>query len=109
MKSSGAKLLFVCVVASLIVAFIAPVKAVNDESLVLFMPFDELEPTIETIQNIQRREIGLECFALNDFDMAVFLLRETSSDTKKLGSGEYIGIDGATPWSAQNQLPPKER
>lgn len=42
MKSSGARLLLVCgVVASLVIAFVAPVKAIKDESLVLFLTFDE--------------------------------------------------------------------
>jgi len=85
-------------IATLMVLRVLPMPK---EQRVLFMPFDELETAIETIQKIQRCEIGLECFALNDFNMAVFLLKETSIDAKKLGSGEYIGTGGATPWSAR--------
>jgi len=66
-----------------------------------FMEFNDLAPAIETMMKIERKEIGMECFALNDFNMAAFLLRETSAEAAKLAAGEYVGIDGATPWSAR--------
>lgn len=99
----------------IVTSMVLRVLPMPKEQRVLFMSFDELEPAIEVIQKIERREIGLECFALNDFNMAVFLLKESAVDAKKLSSGEYVGLDGAAPWSARQltqfealrkQLPP---
>jgi glycolate oxidase len=41
-----------------------------------FMPFDNLPDIPEALQQIQRKEIGLECFALNRFNMAALLNEE---------------------------------
>ena len=85
------------------------------EQRIFFMPFGDLGAAIKTIQKIQRREIGLECFALNDFNMATFLLKETLSDSKALKNGEYVRIGKKAQWSAvqldqfkslKKQLPP---
>ncbi len=39
-------------------------------SKVFFIPFDKLEKAIEPLRRIQRKEIGLECFLLNNFNLA---------------------------------------
>ena len=37
---------------------------------VFFLPFDGIEDMIDPLKRIQRREVGLECFALNSFNLA---------------------------------------
>jgi FAD/FMN-containing dehydrogenase len=39
-------------------------------SKVFVIPFDKLETAIEPLRRIQRKELGLECFLLNDFNLA---------------------------------------
>ena len=39
-------------------------------SKVFVIPFDSLEKAIEPLRRIQRKEIGLECFLLNSFNLA---------------------------------------
>lgn len=39
-------------------------------SQVFVIPFDRLEATIEPLRRIQRKELGLECFLLNNFNLA---------------------------------------
>lgn len=40
---------------------------------VFFLPFDDLAQAIEPLKRIQRREIGMECFLLNRFNLAALL------------------------------------
>ena len=39
-------------------------------SKVFVIPFDRLEASIEPLRRIQRKELGLECFLLNNFNLA---------------------------------------
>ncbi len=41
-----------------------------NEQKVFFIPFENLSDAIEPLKCIQRREIGLECFLINDFNLA---------------------------------------
>ncbi|RLG91564.1 MAG: hypothetical protein DRO36_03955, partial [Candidatus Hecatellales archaeon] len=43
---------------------------------IFFLTFDRLEDSIEVVRRIQRREIGLECFAVNSFNLAAILTKE---------------------------------
>lgn len=67
---------------------------------VLFIPGDTVERTVEIIQRIERKELGLECFALNSFDLAALLAEDPAQD-EKLRKGKYIGARGARPWAAK--------
>ncbi|MFC2031775.1 FAD-binding oxidoreductase [Chloroflexota bacterium] len=69
----------------------------------LFFTFDNITDAVSAIKNIQRKELGLECFALNDFDLAVLLTEADATDTKKLKQGSYISNTGAKPWSEDQQ------
>jgi FAD/FMN-containing dehydrogenase len=40
---------------------------------IFFLPFDELSQVVEPLSRIQRREIGMECFLLNRFNLAALL------------------------------------
>jgi FAD/FMN-containing dehydrogenase len=40
---------------------------------VFFIPFDQIEDVAEPIYRVQRRMLGGECFAMNDFNMAAIL------------------------------------
>jgi len=66
---------------------------------VFFFPCPSIERAVEIIRRIQKSELGLECFALNDFNMAALLLKETANQTKLLRRGEYIGSRGASAWT----------
>ena len=46
------------------------------ERKLYFITFDELSEAIEPLKKIQRREIGMECFLLNRFNLAALLSRE---------------------------------
>lgn len=66
---------------------------------IFFSAFDNVADVIKAMKQIQRRELGFECFALNSFDLATLVTEEDPSDTDSLKRGEYIGITGAKPWS----------
>jgi FAD/FMN-containing dehydrogenase len=65
---------------------------------VFFFPCSSIERTVEIIRQIQKSELGLECFALNDFNMAALLLKEATGQAKLMKKGKYIGLRGASPW-----------
>ena len=67
---------------------------------VIFIPADTVGRAVEIIQRIERKELGLECFALNSFDLAALLAEDPTQDGK-LRKGKYIGISGAKPWAAK--------
>ena len=67
---------------------------------VLFVPADTVERTVEIIQRIERKELGLECFALNSFNLAVLLAQDLTQN-EKLRKGKYIGARGAEVWTAE--------
>jgi hypothetical protein len=46
------------------------------ERAIYFIGFNELDDAIEPLQKIQRREIGMECFLLNRFNLAALLSEE---------------------------------
>ena len=71
-----------------------------DAQKVLFIPADTVERAVEIIQRIERRELGLECFALNSFNLAALLVEDAAQEAK-LRKGEYIGAGGARPWTAK--------
>jgi hypothetical protein len=48
---------------------------------VFFLTFDSLEEMIEPMKRIQRREIGMECFALNSFNLAALLNEDWTAPT----------------------------
>lgn len=67
---------------------------------ILFASFDSIETLQKAVKGIQRKELGLEVFALNNFDMATLMVDEDPADTKALKAGAYIGANGAKPWSS---------
>ncbi len=71
-----------------------------DAQRVLFLPADTVGRAVEIMQRIERRELGLECFALNSFNLAAFLAEDPSQEAK-LRKGKYIEASGARPWSAK--------
>jgi len=71
---------------------------------VFFSAFDTVTDAIYAMRHIQRKELGFECFALNNFDLATLVVDEDRAETKSLKNGTYIGNAGAKPWSnAQRQ------
>jgi hypothetical protein len=49
------------------------INPIINERKVFFLTFDKLADAIEPLKRIQRKEIGLECFLLNRFNMAALL------------------------------------
>ena len=43
---------------------------------VFVLPFDTLEEAIEPLRRIQRKELGLECFLLNSFNLAALMAQD---------------------------------
>lgn len=58
---------------------------------------------VKIIRCVQKSELGLECFALNNFNLASLLLQEPNDITEALQNGDYIGPRGATPWDSALQ------
>ena len=71
-------------------------------SKVFVMPFDSLEEAIEPLKKIQRKEMGLDCFLINNFNLAA--VRTDNWDvpdkfpTKKVASDQFQAL--------RNNLPP---
>jgi len=66
----------------------------------LFFSCRDIDQAIAVIRSTQRKELGLECFALNRFNLAAFLLSDTPDEEVKLASGTYVGICGAEKWNS---------
>ena len=58
---------------------------------------------IAVIRATQRKELGLECFALNAFNLASLLITDTPEEKEKLKAGTYVGIHGAEKWNASQR------
>ncbi len=71
---------------------------------VVFFPCDTIERAVEVIRQTQKSELGLQCFALNDFNLAALLLTETEEQAALLKNGTYIGQRGAPLWSEAQLL-----
>jgi len=65
---------------------------------VFFVATDSVKRAVPVIQRIQRKELGLECFALNSFDLAA-LLTEGSSQDENPRKGRYVRIQGVNSWT----------
>lgn len=70
---------------------------------ILFMAFDKVSDVLQAIRVIQRREIGLECLALNSFNLASIIAKEDSADSQALKDGEYVGPYGAREWTEKQR------
>ena len=69
-----------------------------------FSPFDNVAGVTDAIKQIQKKELGFECFALNSFDLSTMVVDEAPLDTKSLKNGTYVTSAGAKPWGiAQRQ------
>lgn len=98
--------LFMCAQGTLGIVYQMNVRLLplSKAQKVFFSAFDNVTDAINAIKRIQRQELGLECFLLNNFDLATLIVDEEPSDTESLKRGQYIGITGAKPWSqAQRQ------
>jgi len=66
---------------------------------VMFAGFDSLSDALRAVKEIQRQELGYECFVLNQCDMGILALKEDVSLTDKMKKGEYIGRRGTPRWT----------
>jgi len=71
---------------------------------IFFLPFENMEKAIITLQKIQRREIGLECFGLNSFYLAAMIEEKWSSPEnfpceKESPNGLDKVRDQLSPWT----------
>jgi len=66
---------------------------------IFFSEFNNVGDAIAAMKQIQRQELGFECFILNSFDLATLAVNEDAATTKSLKNGTYVGLDGAKPWS----------
>ena len=82
---------------------------------VFFFPSRSIEKAIEIMRCVQKKELGLECFALNSFNMAAWLISVSEDQARSLRKGEYIGSQATPAWTAEqykefqdlrNALPP---
>jgi FAD/FMN-containing dehydrogenase len=65
---------------------------------IFFAAFETAADALRVIKAIQRKELGYECFALNNFDLATMVIKEDSADTESLKQGTYVGNTGAEWW-----------
>jgi len=70
-------------------------------SKVLVIPFDSLDKAIEPIRKIERKELGLECFLLNNFNLAATLTQDwtvpENFPAQKTPSNEFDSLRGQLP------------
>lgn len=86
---------------------------------IFFIPFSSLADSLEATKRIQRREIGLECFLLNRFNLAAVFCKDwhipEEFPTKKISSDHFkTFLDDLPPWVLIICLPgpprfPKEK
>ncbi|MEM2915290.1 MAG: FAD-binding oxidoreductase [Candidatus Bathyarchaeia archaeon] len=55
---------------------VVKVEHLSDVRKVYFIPFDSLGKILEPLRRIQRKEIGLDCFILNNFNLAAIINEE---------------------------------
>ncbi len=60
----------------IVTKLVVSVEHLQEIRKVFFIPFDTLANSIEPIRKIQRREVGTECFALNNFNLASILTED---------------------------------
>ncbi|MCK5185964.1 MAG: FAD-binding oxidoreductase, partial [Deltaproteobacteria bacterium] len=70
---------------------------------IFFIPFSSLTDSLEAIKQIQRKEIGLECFLLNRFNLASLFCKDWNIPqefpSKNVPSGHFKElIDVLPPW-----------
>jgi len=61
---------------------VAKVEHLSKINKIFFIPFNKLEDAIEPIKRIQRREVGLESFMLNNFNLAAITTKEWATPEK---------------------------
>ncbi|MFH1775274.1 MAG: FAD-binding oxidoreductase [Chloroflexota bacterium] len=70
-------------------------------SKVFVFPFDRLEEAIEPIRKIQRKELGLECFLLNNFNLAAIRTQDwdvpEGFPCERVPSTEFNSLRGRLP------------
>lgn len=75
---------------------VVKVECLPKQRKVFFIPFDRLEDAMDPIRRIQRREIGLECFALNKFNLAALLCGDWTIPSefpcKRVESAEFEAL-----------------
>ena len=62
----------------------AKVEYLPEVSKIFFLPFDQIENSIEPMYRIQRRMIGHECFLLNKLNLAAILAEKAPQDVEDL-------------------------
>ena len=60
----------------IITGMVVKAEHIPRASKVLILPFDNLADAIEPIRKIQRKELGLECFLLNNFNLAAVMAQD---------------------------------
>ncbi|MFH0942135.1 MAG: FAD-linked oxidase C-terminal domain-containing protein, partial [Chloroflexota bacterium] len=65
---------------------------------IFFAAFENAAGALKVIKAIQRQELGYECFALNNFDLATMVVKESPGDTERLQNGTYVTNTGAKAW-----------
>lgn len=60
----------------IITGMVVKAEHIPRASKVLVLPFDNLADAIEPIREIQRKELGLECFLLNNFNLAAVMAQD---------------------------------
>ncbi len=60
----------------IITGMVVKAEHIPRASKLFVLPFDTLEEAIEPIRKIQRKELGLECFLLNSFNLAAVMAQD---------------------------------
>jgi FAD/FMN-containing dehydrogenase len=72
---------------------VVKIEPVSNMNRVLFLSFDELDDAIEPVRRIERLEIGLESFMLNNFNLAAIIADEwkipESMPCEKVASAKF--------------------
>lgn len=65
---------------------------------IFFFSSTSLARTVEIIRHLQKYELGLECFAMNQFNLSILASSVSDDVAKTLEEGSYVGPRGAIAW-----------
>jgi FAD/FMN-containing dehydrogenase len=82
----------------IVTRMIIRVLPIPKQQKVFFFPSSSLTRTVEIIQRVQKYELGLECFVMNQFNLAVLASICSEDQIEALEKGTYVGSQGAATW-----------
>ena len=65
---------------------------------VFYFSSSSMASIVKIIRHVQKYELGLECFAINKFNLSILTSNTSESQVEALEKGTYVGLRGAATW-----------